>query len=197
MRLNAPDVFFHVYNRGVAKMNIFLCDEDYQYFEHLLERHLSRMPQKDKQGREYCSFYGKVEIHTYCLMPNHFHFLIHQVEEGVVQQLFSRVTIAYSMYFNKKYDRRGPLFESRYKAVMVENDEYLTHVSRYIHLNPLGFRSWEYSSYNDYLYEPRTWLTTDFILDMFQTKKHYLAFVDDYRDKDGSVDALPHLFGDI
>jgi hypothetical protein len=103
----------------------------------------------------------------------------------------------YAMYFNKKHHRVGPLFESQYKSVHIDKDEYIKQVSRYIHLNPIGFRSWDHSSYNDYLYEPRDWVSTEFLLGMFRTKKHYIAFVDDYKEKDSESEELSQIFGEI
>lgn len=196
-RLDIEDTFYHVYNRGVAKFEIFKCEEDFLYFEHIVERQLSKTPLKNKDGREYPNFHQKITIHAYCLMPNHFHFLVHQKNQGDIKRFFTSLATSYSMYFNKKYSRKGPVFESSYKAILIENDEYLTHLSRYIHLNPLGFRSWDYSSYNDYLYTSRDWINTSFILDMFRTKKHYLAFVDDYQENSDQGEELSSIFGEI
>jgi REP element-mobilizing transposase RayT len=196
LRLDIPNSFFHVYNRGVARSEIFKSDDDYRYFEYLLERQLSKTPVKNKDGREYPNFDGKISIHSYCLMSNHFHLLIKQNNQGDIKRFLTSLITSYSMYLNKKYSRKGPVFESTYKAILVEKDEYLTHLSRYIHLNPLGFRSWEYSSYNDYLYTPKDWVETSFILGMFRTKKHYLAFVDDYQEKSSQEDDLSEIFGD-
>lgn len=195
-RLDADDQFYHIYNRGVAKMDIFISDDDYQYFESLIEQLLFETPRKDVKGRDRKNYFGKIEIHTYCLMPNHFHFLIKQISEGAASQFLSSLSIAYSIYFNKKYSRRGPVFESRFKSILIDNDDYLIHVSRYIHLNPLGFRSWAYSSYNDFVYGSRSWVSTDFILDIFRTKKHYIAFVDDYKEKDELTGDYDIYFGD-
>ncbi len=126
----------------------------------------------------------------------HFIFLIKQVEEGSIKEFVKSLCASYSMDFNKRHDRIGPLFESRYKAIPIDDDEYLSHISRYIHLNPIGFRSWEYSSYNDYLYDSKTWVKTNTILGMFRTKKHYIAFVDDYSELREPTIELEGIFGD-
>jgi len=196
LRTDIDDSFFHIYNRGVARTETFRCDDDFRYFEYLLERQLSSQVTKNKDGREYPNFHGRIEIHSYCLMPNHFHILLRQIKAGAIRDFFKSLTISYSMYFNHKYNRRGPIFESQYKAIYIDKDEYLMHLSRYIHLNPLGFRSWEYSSYNDFLFSPREWITVSFLLDMFRTKKHYIAFVEDYKEKDEQADLLESIFGD-
>jgi putative transposase len=181
-RLDDEDAFYHVYNRGVAKMEIFLDEDDYNFFETLLVRCLSPAIIADRFGRQRPNFNGSVQLHTYCLMPNHFHLLFWQKEQRAIGFMMRSVTIGYSMYFNRKYKRSGPVFESRYKSVRVKSDEQLTHVSRYIHLNPVGYRIWDRSSYSDYVYVPRGWVTTDFILSLFPSKKAYLEYVDDYED---------------
>jgi len=198
LRIDLENVFYHVYNRGVAKMEIFRDEADYEYFEGLISRALSEPPEESKSARTSRNFFGALELHSYCLMPTHFHLLLQQISPSALKQFMTTLQVSYSMYFNKKYARKGPLFESRFKAIPVEKTEYLTHLSRYIHLNPLGFRVWDHSSYNDFLYDPRPWVTTGFILDLFSTKKHYIAFVDDYRDKDETEDeSLEKLFGEI
>ena len=195
-RQNLEGSFYHVYNRGLNKMNIFNSDEDFRFFEFLIERMLSPIPYKNRFGREYVNYHGQIEVHSYCLMPNHFHFLFKQNRVNAIKNFISSLSIAYSAHFNKANNRSGPIFESRYKAILVEGDEYLKHLSRYIHLNPLGFRSWDYSSYNDFLYEPRPWVNTKLILGEFRTKNHYIAFVDDYREASDPSQALESLLGD-
>ncbi len=196
-RQDADKIYYHVYNRGAARMTIYETDDDYRKFEFFIERLLSPTPHKNHFGREYKNFFGKLEIHAYCLMPNHYHFLIKQNCQGAIKDFMKSLTTSYSMDFNKRHDRIGPLFESRYKAIPIEESGYLSHVSRYIHLNPMGFRSWEFSSYNDYLYEPKSWVSTDAILGMFRTKKHYIAFTDDYAELKDSSAKTESLFGDI
>lgn len=196
-RQDAEGIFCHVFNRSASKMTIFETDDDYIQFEFFIERLLSPTPYKNAFGREYQNFHGKLEIHSYCLMPNHYHFLIKQNKEGAIKGFIKSLSTSYAMDFNKKHSRLGPIFESRYKAIPIENDIYLAQVSRYIHLNPLGFRSWDYSSYKDYLYEPRGWVTTDMVLGMFRTRKHYLAFMDDYAECQEDAAAHESIFGDL
>ena len=195
-RLDASDSYYHVYNRGVAKMDIFRDEEDYSHFEDLISKLLSPTEVRDKNGHLLKNYSNDIAIHAYCLMPNHFHFLIHQKTAKSLGLFIKSLTLSYSMRFNKKYGRAGNLLESRYKSVLIERDEHLMQVSRYIHLNPLGFRSWDHSSYSDYLYEPRPWITTSTILDIFRTKKHYVAFMDDYKDNESQADDLAAIFGD-
>ncbi|MDR1969789.1 MAG: transposase [Candidatus Nomurabacteria bacterium] len=196
-REDCDDQFYHVYNRGINKMEIFLGEDDYNYFEKLLTRGLSKEKIYDQFSRQYSNFAGDVEVHSYCLMPNHFHFLLKQKNAGSIEKFMRSINGAYSMCFNRKYKRRGPLFESRYKAVLVKTDPQLTHVSRYIHLNPIGYRIWDHSSYSDFVYEPREWVTTDFVLDMFPSKKAYLDYVDDYEDVKRANDKFKREIGEM
>jgi putative transposase len=196
-RADYDDQFYHVYNRGVNKMEIFLDEDDYVYFEKLLARGLSRGKVYDKFSRVYSNYADDVEIHTYCLMPNHFHFLLYQKNAGSIRKFIRSVMISYSMYFNRKYKRSGPVLESRFKAVLIQEDPQLAHVSRYIHLNPIGYRIWDHSSYSDFVYEPREWVTVDFILDMFPSKKAYLDYVDDYEDVKRANDKFKREIGDL
>lgn len=110
-------------------------------------------------------------------MPNHFHLLIKQKDATGIDQFMNSLCTRYSMYFNKKYHRVGHLFQGVYKGVLVETDEQLHHLSRYIHRNPLpllqgqALRSYPYSSYSTYLYKNDTkWLYPGFILDNFSPR---------------------------
>jgi putative transposase len=196
-RQDYEDQFYHVYNRGIAKMEIFLDDDDYNYFEKLIARALAKSKTLDNFSRPYSNFAKDVELHTYCLMPNHFHFLFKQKKAGAIEKFMRSLNVAYAMYFNRKYKRRGPLYESIYKAVLIGDDAQLTHVSRYIHLNPVGYRIWDRSSYSDYVYQPREWVTTDFILGLFPSKKAYLDYVDDYEDVKRANDKYHREIGEM
>ena len=197
IKIDAEDIFYHIYNRGVAKTELFRDEDDYCHFESLLERLLLPDESRNQNSRTYPTYFGKISLHAYCLMPNHFHLLIKQHKTGALKEFMRSLSVTYAMYFNKKYHRRGALYESTYRAAIIDKDAYLTHVSRYIHLNPLGFRSWSHSSYQDYLYTSRPWITTDLILGMFATKKYYSAFTDDYADQDTSLPDLAPYLGDL
>ena len=86
------------------------------------------------------------------------------------------------MFFNKKYKRRGSLFESTYKAVPILEDAQLMHITRYIHLNHSQYEAWSYSSYGDYLNSPREWLEPTTILHLFTSKQSYIEFIADYEE---------------
>jgi putative transposase len=183
IKVYVPDTFYHVYNRGWNRTRIFQADDDYSYFESLLARHLSVDPVVDAKGREYRWLRSEVQLNAYCLMPNHFHILIYQFDDiQAISKLMSSVLTAYTMYFNRKYKRRGSLFESTYKAVPIIDDTQLMHITRYIHLNHSKFRTWPYSSYHDYMGVPQEWIVTKPILELFNSKQEYQEFVDDYEE---------------
>lgn len=182
MKAFVPDAFYHVYNRGWNLGNIFIDDADYVYFEKLLARHLSIAPSEDADGRQYKYFYPEVHLIAYCLMGNHFHMLLYQHDESAITRVMKSLMTAYTAYFNSRHKRRGSLFESRYKAVWIENDTQLMHITRYIHLNHAKYATWKHSSYADYLDDARTWIDSDPILELFSSKDSYKDFVVDYED---------------
>jgi putative transposase len=201
--------FYHIYNRGVEKRDIFLDEQDYAIFLHLLKYFLSPADKEIKnplvglynlkyvRPRPLDNLNGKVELHAYCLMPNHFHLLIKLLAYSGMTELMQKVLTAYSMYFNKRYKRVGHLFQGVYKAVLVDKEDYLLYVTRYIHENPLELSgmtrsdlvNYPYSSYAYYLKEKHAdWVKTDYILDFFNEKQTYQEFVEDA--KLNSVNAL-------
>ena len=184
------DGHYHVYNRGVEKRVIFLDDQDYRVFLHLLKYYLSPLKQDAKhplseipnhtivRPRPLSNLNEEVDLLAYCLMPNHFHFLIKQTTEEGMSKLLRRLATIYSMYFNKRHDRVGHLFQGIYKAALITEDPYLLHLSRYIHLNPveltgLNLATYPYSSYPYYLGIKRAeWIKPDFILDIFKSPNY-------------------------
>lgn len=191
-----PESYHHVYNRGVSKSKIFHDDEDYAFFEWLLERSLGPKPAKDSKGRDFTWHRERVELNAYCLMPTHYHLLLFQDDEHGVELLMKTLGAAYTAYFNKKYQRRGPLFENVYRAVPIVHDDQLLHISRYIHLNHRQFRNWVYSSYADYLVTARPWIETGRIMSLFDSAVQYRQFVDDYEALHRELDALKHNLAD-
>ncbi len=188
------DSYYHVYNRGVEKRNIFRDDYDYRVFMNLLKIYLSPLPDAinemekifpTKKIRIKKTFHDEIDIISLCLMPNHFHLLLHQNSSKSITEFMRAVCTSYSMYFNKKYSRVGSLFQSIFKAVYVSKDEYLLHLSRYIHRNPLkltGFNpvklgEYPYSSFSTYLNPAqRPWINTQFIYDYFTSGSPALAY---------------------
>lgn len=154
VRYQAPNTFYHVYNRGHNKDLLFADAHDYQYFRFLLERCFGPAQLKSQDAKPFPWFGDRVVINAFCLMPNHFHLLLHQGgDETAISKAMQSLATTYSMYFNRKHQRRGSIFESVFKASPVFNDSYLQHITRYIHLNPKDYKNWPYSSYKDYLHK--------------------------------------------
>ena len=194
---------YHIYNRGIDKRDIFLDERDYQTFLFFLKIYLldKEILETELQGTDTCkiernNFADEIKLLAYCLMPNHFHLMVKQNGEYSISRFMKCIATNYSMYFNKRNNRTGTLFQGRYKAVLIKEDNYLLHLSRYIHLNPLEkglslakLRKHSYSSYSDYLGERHTkWVKPKIILEFFETQKDsfpgdifsYQSFVENY-----------------
>lgn len=210
IRIDVEDTYYHIYNRGVEKRIIFCDDQDYKVFLKYLKESLSPPPdRKDliktlifkeenfkgipKQPK---NLFNKLELIVYSLMPNHFHLMIHQIKKGNIEIFMRSLLVRYSMYFNKRYERVGSLFQGPYKSIIIDNENYLLHLSRYIHLNPSeNFKDLTkaYSSYAEYLGIRKTiWVKPDVILKYFSQVKSdfksvntYKGFVENYK-KDSS-----------
>lgn len=183
LKIDIPESYYHIYARGASRQPIFVDDADHAYFLSLFHRYLSVDEVKNSVGVPYDKLYEAVEVLCYCLMQNHFHLLIYQNEAGAMPRLMRGIMTAYSRYFNTKYHRSGSLFETRYKASRISSDEYLLHVSRYIHLNPEDWRNFPYSSIRQYQDEELVdWLNTEKILGFFSSSRAYIEFVQDYKD---------------
>ena len=145
--------FYHVYNRGVNKQDIFLDSNDYIYLYSLLSRYLDPSDnQVDVDKVPYEKFHKSVELQCYCLMNNHYHFLIYC--DGVnneASKLMKNIWGTYTRYFNKKYTRIGPLFQDRFKASLVSSEDHLIYLTKYIHLNPRNYENYRHSSLTAYL----------------------------------------------
>lgn len=140
----APCEFYHIYNRGTEKRTIFMSRSDQDRFLALLYLANQSSPADLKlQGRTLLEIVEQrtsaplIEIVAYCLMPNHFHLLIRELEEGGISKFMQKITTGYTMYFNKKNERSGALFQGKFKATHVADDRYLRYLISYIHLNPI------------------------------------------------------------
>ena len=193
----APDTYYHVYSRGLNKQPIFFDEQDFSVFLGYLKRYLSYEASKRPNRKPVRSFAGDIDLLSYCLMRNHVHLLFYQHEdERALSALLQRVFTVYSMYFNKKYTRVGPVFQSRYLASRIDNDPYLHHISRYIHRNPKIWSEYEFSSLRYYTGEAYAdWVKPGAILELFDNSpKKYLEFVAsmDEDDEETIVDFMAH-----
>lgn len=191
--------FYHIYNRGVEKRDIFLDEQDYRVFLNYLKFYLSPKKEiinqletnknltdeiKAKEILEILkanNFYEKIDIFYFVLMKNHYHLGLRQKESRDIELFMRSLITKYSKYFNKKYNRVGHLFEGRYKGVLIEKEEYFIHLSRYIHLNPReviakkrDLISYPWSSYPAYLGKVNySWLKKDLLLSYFKNVKGF------------------------
>ena len=204
LRITFPGAFYHVTSRGNERKNIFKNDGDRERFLEYLESAFERY---------------QASIHAYCLMDNHYHLLL-ETPSGNLPQIMRHINGAYTTYFNIKWKRVGHLFQGRYKAILVDIDEYAKALSRYIHLNPVRAElvqtpeQYDWSSYQFYIgrRKPPGWLFKNFILGYFGEKistaqKVYRRFVNDLIDEEydsplkevvsstllGSTDFIEHI----
>lgn len=192
----APNEFLHIYNRGIAKSKIFFSDRDRKRFLFLMFllqvpetiKNIDRMfkdfvssPEMFIKNFDYSGLENRqVELVSFCFMPNHFHLILREVKERGISKYMQRLQNAYTKYINIKYDRSGHLFQGAYKAVLVESNEQLLHLSSYIHRNPreiIEYKDKElkyfWSSYQDCAVSNRwgKFLTTLILTDQFSSKK--------------------------
>jgi putative transposase len=207
---------YHVFNRGVEKRPTFIDKREYSrakiaadYYRYEKQTlRLSKVLQLKKDLR--AAFFDRlkiksnkvVEIICYCFMPNHFHFLLRQQVDGGVQKFMSNFTNSYTRYFNTKQKRNGPLFQGAFKAVRIEDDEQLLHVSRYIHINPVvsyvitqtRLEKYPWSSLPEYLGSNINGICDkDIVLGQFNSIKKYRDFVFSRIDYAKELEAIKHL----
>lgn len=201
--------YYHIYNRGVEKRLIFQNLQDYGVFLSYLKEYLIPKNEKelfDKLSDQNISskerdkilkllrlnnFAGEISLLAYCLMPNHFHFLVKQKNAQTIDQFMNSLATRYTIYFNCKYKRVGPLYQGVYKAVMVTTDKQLLHLTRYIHKQALALQgeAWEVKqpcSYPEYIGIRKTvWVKPEEVLAYFSKnnpKLSYKSFVSQTED---------------
>ena len=194
MRHYSTDSYYHVFNRGVARQNIFLDDADKQYFLRLFDRHLNaKTKQLNKLGLPYKCLADNLELLAYCLMDNHFHMFYYLDQDlTALSECMKSIGTAYTMYFNLRYKRVGPVFQGVFRASRISSDAYLLHITRYIHLNPRYYKTYKYSSLPAYLGVDTTpWLKPDKILRLF-SNQDYIAFLTDYKEHKEMLEVSKH-----
>ena len=168
----APGQYYHIYNRGAHGVSIFREEDNYHFVL--------------RKVKKYVAEFG-LSVIAYCLMPNHYHFLVRQDGESRAGLLPQRVFNSYSKAYNKRYEHSGTLFQGPYQAIHVDNQNYLLHLCRYIHANPVkdGLvadpADWPYSNYPEWVgTRPGTLVDRGFVMENFRTPAQYTAFVADY-----------------
>jgi putative transposase len=165
----APGQYNHIFNQGINREKIFFNNENYLYYLKLLS----------KYTEDYLA-----TVIAYCLMPNHYHLLLRQDGEVSLSKLMQAIPNIYVQSVNKQLRRKGTIFEGRYKHVHVDKDEYILHLCRYIHLNPLKAglvpkpERWPFSNYLEWIGKRGGKLKDmDFISSFFTTPEDYKRFV--------------------
>jgi putative transposase len=161
--------YYHIYNRGAGRQPIVREERNYHYIIRLLGAIAAEC---------------RVVVIAYCLLPNHYHWLLRQDGEIAAGEVPRRVFGSYSQAFNKAYDRTGTLFEGTYKAIPVEHDAYLCQLCRYIHWNPVKHRlvtrpeEWPYSNYLEWIEgRPGGLVDRAFVRSYFPQPANYIHFV--------------------
>lgn len=200
------DSYYHIFNRGVEKRDIFLEDKDYCFFQTYLYIYLRPLKKVlEKHPDLPLRLYNKnlseeVELLGYCLMPNHFHLLLKQKTKNGISKLMKQITNAYTLYFNQKNNRVGGLMQGTFKAVGIDDDNLLIHIMRYIHLNPIAsnltqdLNTYQWSSYPDYLgKENELPCSEDEILSYFSSVEAFEKFHKDQEEYAKELDMIKNL----
>src|SRR3989344_3086277 len=207
---------YHVFNRGIDHRPTFsdrleltrgiITIDFYRFVKHPIR--LSKFLKLSNEERERVSKNIKdrndklIDILAFCLMPNHFHFIVRQLHEKGISKFLANFQNSYTKYFNVKRSRDGSLFLDQFKAVRIETDEQLLHVSRYVHLNPLtsyvvkdfeDLLKYPWSSFGEYINGKSSVFEISTVMSFFKTPKDYQAFVRDNADYQRELDKIKHL----
>lgn len=202
------DGYYHIYNRGVEKRTIFQDLKDYKTFLSYLKLYLTPPPKLQKlQGdssqviqnasklppsKQLKNYHDQIDLLAYCLMPNHFHIMVKQYDKTTINYFMRSLATKYVRYFNTRHNRIGGLFQSAYKAVLIDSEEQFLYLTKYIHRNPLSLspykdcphrlKKYPYSSYQNYLkLINQTWVKPAKVLSYFSTtdpNHSYRSFVE-------------------
>ncbi|KKS79204.1 MAG: hypothetical protein UV54_C0039G0003 [Candidatus Beckwithbacteria bacterium GW2011_GWA2_43_10] len=207
---------YHVFNRGIDRRPTFLSKREYERAIKLTNYYRFReLPGKyskfitlpiDQQKQIFQQLEKennkRVEILTLCLMPNHFHFLLKQTADNGISKFISDWQNSYTRFHNLRHERTGPLFNDQFKAVHIESEEQLLHVSRYIHLNPYSGQvinsladlvEYPWSSLSQFFNQEKSGLCeTELILSNF-SKSGYKKFIFDQADYQRQLEKIKHL----
>jgi len=189
---------YHIFSRSIAEYKIFNSQHDYsrmlqmlQYYQMDPDSSFSYFITLDSVSKNGFKIYldevtqdkeKLVQIIAFCLMPTHLHLVLKQLQDDGISKYFGNILNSYTRYFNSRHKRKGPLWEAKFKNILVSQNEQLLHLTRYIHLNPVTAHfvnkpeDWEYSSYREYIGEGGACDYSD-ILDI--TPQTYKKFVND------------------
>ena len=202
-KIYAPNCYYHVFNRGVNRDLIFRDREDYKTFLSFLRTYLCEKTEEKLRSLPANSpqryLPQSIDLIAYCLMPNHFHLVLKQKTRTAMTELLRVIGTNYAIYFNGKYNRVGTIFQGKYKAIIIDNEYYLLHLTRYVHLNPVELvkdgsskellKNYEFSSYLEYLgIRETSWIKPGVVASYFHSPNRlglanvnsYQSFIEDY-----------------
>ena len=208
--------YYHIFSRSIAKYEIFNNSEDYQRIVNILDLYRYADFNYKYSGFNELSIINQgaiwaslrktenylIEIAAYCLMPTHIHLLLKQVADHGITKYMAKVLNSYSRYFNIRHKRTGPLWASRFKSVLVSDDEQLLHLTRYMHLNPTSAglvkapEDWPHSSYLEYIGRDKLEDICSFsdLIDL--TPKEYKKFVLDRKSYQRGLTRIKNILID-
>lgn len=213
----ATNEYYHIFNRGINKQPVFLGLRDYnraldtlefysfsntpiRFSKFLLLAREDRSNILDGLRKENKKLMDTI---CFCLMPNHFHFLLKQREENGISKFMANFQNSITRYLNTKYKKFGPIFQGQFKAVRIEDEEQLLHVSRYIHLNPYtsyivknidDLSGYPWSSFPEFIEaKDRSISSNSIILSNFKTRGDYKQFVFDQANYQRQLNVIRHL----
>lgn len=208
--------FYHILNKSINKEPIFTKHKDCQralitldfyrfynppvrlsyYLGWGIEKKENLMSSLKQKAKEL------VEIISFCLMPNHFHLLLKQTSDEGISKFMGLVQNSYTRYFNDKHQRQGHLFQGQFKAIRVETDEQLLHLSRYIHLNPYssfvvksleGLEGYPWSSLPEFLEKKDGFCFVETVLSHFPKRSNYRKFIHNNANYQRNLEKIKHI----
>lgn len=210
--------YYHVFNRGINRQRTFTSKNNYRDYTRAIQtlayyRHSANKLKfsyflakpKDEQKDILVKMSAapqRVAVIAHCLMPNHFHLLLKQKEDGGISQYLADFQNSYTKYFNAKHNRSGAIFDRQFKSVLIESENQLLHLTRYIHLNPYSsnlitkhqIATYPYSSLGEYLSGNYYLSNPGIVLDIHP--RQYESFVLDNADYQQQLELLKHILID-
>lgn len=202
---------YHVFTKSIAGYKIFNSDNDFLRMVKTVQFYSIDNPpcrfswyaEKDDEAAIADLLQDKnklIDIIAYCLMPTHVHFVLVPLKENGISKFMNIVLKSYSKYFNVKYKRKGPLWEGRFKNVLVDSDEQLLHLTRYVHLNPVSAHivdnpmDWKFSSYREYVEKYEEGRKICHYQNYLESNEDvYRKFVEEYIDEQRLLEKIKHI----
>jgi len=210
----ANNEFYHIFNRTIANEVVFnnkhhlnrvlSLTNFYRFKVPLSYSKFQNLPKQEKEKILSVIYRSSplVEIYSFAFMPNHYHFLIRQLEDNGIEYFVSNLQNSFAKFYNKKFNRKGSLFCHSFERVRIETEEQFIHVSRYIHLNPVTSYLIKLEELDGYLFTSFpayvgkglfSFINTELILNHFKTSQRYKEFVYNQSDYQKKLREIRHL----